>query len=713
MFAFVGCTNDDLADGTNGSGEINGDVVFIDVAVARPTTANSRSKTDEVGDTNSDATPDYEYGYGYENDVNEVLVVIATVSDGFIASSVVNNVIATPVEKPTQNFDFTATAKFSKSKIEEAYTTLLKDSKKVRIYAYCNPTETLKSTISGLEANSGVTTWTDEKCTVAETKGGTPEANIWQNNGFLMSNARIKEATFPAQPSDWNNYTSEGNPFHLSKNNPDVNIDNGDAGAEKPIYVERAAARIDYYDAATVDHTYELYGTGKVFDGNNGVKDSENGPNLVKVQLTDIMLANMSKEFYYLRRVSADGTSTDWQIGMAETPTNYVVDTDWSAKQTGYTVATASNAFNFPLYKGEAISTHPADGEVYEYNLDALSSMNLTALANNGTKDTWTGENGGKYNIWRYVTENTIPGTDPQKHIQSVGVIFKARMFAGDDVDAQSAKEMTGDENQGKYEAGRSYLSTAVQNALKAAKDGKKVAESTSAGEDEYNYPTIYAIGGLLYAGIDDIIVEATVDGFTYIAEAVLGNWYLEADSATPTSGTFKYAATKPEGDNVFTLTTEIYNLIKHKPGDYSAPEEGIDWTKMEIEGLTDGTNDAVINQILVSKGVTVYKPENGTIVTPEGESKEVGGYFCYYFYWNRHNDNGNNGVMGPMEFATVRNNVYKLSVTKLRQLGHPGDPKDDPTPDKPGDPDEEDVVYIDVKIEVLPWVVRVNNIEF
>ena len=68
---------------------------------------------------------------------------------------------------------------------------------------------------------------------------------------------------------------------------------------------------------------------------------------------------------------------------------------------------------------------------------------------------------------------------------------------------------------------------------------------------------------------------------------------------------------------------------------------------------------------------------------------------------------------MGPMEFATVRNNVYKLAVTKLRRLGHPGDPKDDPDPNVPDDPDEEDVVYMDVKVEVLPWVVRVNNIEF
>ena len=93
-----------------------------------------------------------------------------------------------------------------------------------------------------------------------------------------------------------------------------------------------------------------------------------------------------------------------------------------------------------------------------------------------------------------------------------------------------------------------------------------------------------------------------------------------------------------------------------------------------------------------------------------EGEGP---GFYFYYFYWNRHNDNGRNGGMGPMEFAVVRNNVYKLSVTRISQLGHPrissNDP-DKPTPDKP---DEDGKLYFTVNVEVLPWTVRVNNIIF
>ena len=89
------------------------------------------------------------------------------------------------------------------------------------------------------------------------------------------------------------------------------------------------------------------------------------------------------------------------------------------------------------------------------------------------------------------------------------------------------------------------------------------------------------------------------------------------------------------------------------------------------------------------------------------------------YYYWNRHNDNNDNSVMGIMEFCVVRNNVYKLAVTSINNFGHPVpgvDPNPDPVdpdPVDPDDPDEETNVYFNVSVKVLPWVVRVNNIEF
>ena len=97
------------------------------------------------------------------------------------------------------------------------------------------------------------------------------------------------------------------------------------------------------------------------------------------------------------------------------------------------------------------------------------------------------------------------------------------------------------------------------------------------------------------------------------------------------------------------------------------------------------------------------------------GFSAEGGKYYTYYYYWNRHNDNGKNQDMGKMEFAVVRNNVYKICVDNIAKYGHPDPEGTDPDPDPvdPNDPDEKAEYYFSVTAKVLPWVVRVNHVEF
>lgn len=85
-----------------------------------------------------------------------------------------------------------------------------------------------------------------------------------------------------------------------------------------------------------------------------------------------------------------------------------------------------------------------------------------------------------------------------------------------------------------------------------------------------------------------------------------------------------------------------------------------------------------------------------------KGDGSE--GATCYYKYWIRHMNNSNNEDMGIMEFAIVRNNVYKLSVSKVNDLGDPDDIID------PENPDETSKFYLEVKVSILPWVVRNNE---
>lgn len=102
------------------------------------------------------------------------------------------------------------------------------------------------------------------------------------------------------------------------------------------------------------------------------------------------------------------------------------------------------------------------------------------------------------------------------------------------------------------------------------------------------------------------------------------------------------------------------------------------------------------------------------------GYSAVDGKYYTYYYYWNRHNDNRDPYNMGIMEYAVVRNNVYKLCVDSISKFGHPTPPTDpthptdpDPDPVDPDDPDESVNYYFTVTVKVLPWTVRINNIEF
>ncbi|MCM1483350.1 MAG: Mfa1 family fimbria major subunit [Muribaculaceae bacterium] len=117
-----------------------------------------------------------------------------------------------------------------------------------------------------------------------------------------------------------------------------------------------------------------------------------------------------------------------------------------------------------------------------------------------------------------------------------------------------------------------------------------------------------------------------------------------------------------------------------------------------KVDNITEETLNGITANLSESNGFTIYRPDGGK-------------YPVYYPYYNRHNDNGNNTVMGAMEFATVRNNVYKIAVSEILEFGHPGKPGDDPDPEDPDDPDESPKTYFRVQVQVLPWVVRVNNV--
>ena len=145
---------------------------------------------------------------------------------------------------------------------------------------------------------------------------------------------------------------------------------------------------------------------------------------------------------------------------------------------------------------------------------------------------------------------------------------------------------------------------------------------------------------------------------------------------------------------------------------------------KAAAEAGTDATLQAAYNQAAATIAADATEPKGADAAAAgfTGYSAKNGKYYNYYYYWNRHNDNLDNNVMGIMEFAVVRNNVYKLAVNSISRFGHPTppdptnpdpDPEPDPDPVDPDDPDESVNYYFNVTVKVLPWTVRINNIEF
>lgn len=532
----------DEVDVPKGGNEEIADAVYMSFDLKLPT---SRSTTDENGATNSNAIPDSEVGLDFENKVKKVKVVLATATTTNGVTSYTYVAESKDGYKLVGNDD-TYTVTFEANELTNILPKEDQSGPAVYAFVVCNP-------LDGFDATKVF----DGIGTVADTDKDLNNKSIALKNGFLMTNAEISKVS--NIPADLTSYNSPSNPFDLGS-----------------VEVERTAARFDY-KAAKEDNVYPIEDTN------------------VSIQLTGMTLVNMSKNYWWLRRV-ADATTDENGNSVynsnkiilcdVETPKNYVVDTDAAGKLNGS--ADAAN-FHYSVGIGET-AINPAN-----FTYDALPSSQ---------EDNWTGADG--YYVWRYATENTLPSIDKQIKQYSTGVIFKGEML-----------------------------------------------ENVAEGDEKLlNGKAVYVFGNVLY-----------------------GDWTKVTNAATETeseNGPLKNVSLNAAYEQAKATITE--------------------------EGVSEPTLENA-----AAAGFTVYTPD----------ATDNNKYYAYYYYWNRHNDNNINTKMGIMEFAVVRNNVYKLSVESIKRFGHPGNPGGDPDPELPDDPDEDDEVYFRVGVKVLPWVVRENNIEF
>lgn len=593
------------------------DVVYVNVQVQLPTANinadNENNKTDSDGSTSNTATKEH------ENRVNSVLLVLADKDDKFIACGEQASLTALNKAKGTigtvQKIDKAALATYYK---EDG--TLDEGKDRIHIYAFCNPTNELKDLF---KEHFMLKEWIHKTENITEDANGNiiRGETVWggkdHQHGFLMSTADRAsiEKSIPQKMEHWEKHTQKDTPFNFSGTNRQ-DPKQKEINNEGNIRVERAVARIDFKDGSkNGDQTYAL--------GN------DEGNATLKVKLTKMALVNMSRDFYYLRRVSDDGTNADALVCGTEyshgPQTNYVVDTDAAIKN-GVT-RNIDKGYPFKDYFNFCLGNY----EGGNWHIDATArSQWYTSLISKVIKN-----NGKGYHTWRYVTENTIPGIEMQQNSITTGIVLKGQIMATD------------------------KASRKLQDAIANAKG------------DPAKDPILYSYANTLYVTWEEVREKA------FLAEES-GRFYKAVFGNTPKNR----LAIKSNGQ------AAVYSADKTSP-DYL-------WQKWHEQNIDNKAFQADFRKAAKKAQFTLYQSST--------DDYDAAGYYCYYFCWSRHNDNQDNNVMGPMEFAIVRNHIYKLSVTGINRLGHPRISENDPTPITPDTPDEKDSHYLTLSVEVIPW---------
>lgn len=664
-FGIAGCSSDDPAN--TGTTTVNPkDAVYMNVTVKLPTAAGTRAENDPTEENDKE-----EIGLTHENTVNSVMLVLADKNNNFIGYG------ETDVQTSNINSGtgiITTTHKITKSTLSAYYTAngengVLKEGyNKIHVFVFCNPSNALRDEMNSIVAEDDE--WYNKIGTVLESpeQSGTSNGAIWGSAsdkvGFLMSSYQIAERSIPKNFSDWDNFSKIESPFHFSAKNFD-GIEGKEINNSGSIQVERSMARFDFKDGSgTGKNTYTL------------TKDDDGNP-LLQIQLTHMALVNMSKHFYYLRRTSTDGLATNMNLCGGDT---YIVDTDADEKNTKSIISNKkySEHFNFCLgHVNDNVWTIDPSARSQWYVSRISDVLDTSAPDDNSS---WTGtDTYGDYKIWRYVTENTIPGeTKMQTNGITTGVVFKGKMIIPDD-------------------APESTLKQALKGEL--SKDGKLQGNST-------DDPILYVYG-------EKNIFVTWNEVRAYAISLGDGAPMYKSVFGTPTDivpVAYKAPSTAGGSDGVAAVYSNdenspdyLWSQWQEKIKSATATDTEKDAALAAFKKAATGKNNTSDNNNKAS--FTLYQSSTDDTSTP--------GYYCYYYYWNRHNDNGLPATMGPMEFGVVRNHVYKLAVKSIKKLGHPRISDNDPDPVDPEDPDEEGDIYFDVSVEVRKWSVKVNNIDF
>lgn len=166
---------------------------------------------------------------------------------------------------------------------------------------------------------------------------------------------------------------------------------------------------------------------------------------------------------------------------------------------------------------------------------------------------------------------------------------------------------------------------------------------------------TFFALGTHLFASMEDMM--------TYVYGADFSQFDDKIDACTDWTAVKNFAASLLDNDP---SGYKAFLLGQDEAQDLAQVKESLKWSAYM---LSNCGYSASLNE--------TYKVEldqNGIVTRNALQSYGVRTYedaTCYYTWWVRHSNDNNDETKGIMEYAIVRNNIYKLTVNSIYSLGN------------------------------------------
>lgn len=326
---------------------------------------------------------------------------------------------------------------------------------------------------------------------------------------------------------------------------------------------------------------------------------------------------------------------------------------------TGATVEITGAALVNNLTAGSYIIKRVAD-DVNGTNLSYLGNETADEndAATNYVLDPWTAsKNGNLYGTW-FMNGSSDPN-GWAGYVQPGTSVSDGWLRIGYTLENTTAADAAG-----------SDYSTGV--VFKATFHPKGVANYTD-GE------TFFAYGTKIYASMEDMMA-----GF-------YGSKFDDLDNITS-------CATWGDVKQFITST-----LLTNDPSGYNKYLEGLAEGKDDSETVSEASSLTWGNYMLNECGYS--KDENGKVVLDQNGNvtrialhpygtRTYEDATCYYTWWVRHSNDNDDTKKGIMEYAIVRNNIYKLTVNSVYSLG--------------GEVPEEESLIVDVYVN--DWLLLDNE---